>query len=178
MGFPGQAATQEDIKIYIGGEEKLFDVPPQVFNGYTFLPMRGIFESLGAQVFWDGVQRQVTAVRKAVKISLKVGETSAAVNGKSVRLDKAPLVYKGTTMVPVRFVSEALGETVEWDENTRSVYIGGRPYISSETKQVKVNGKTYSLNIVRVDLNNKKIGMKIVLANDALGFNRLQSKFF
>ncbi|MDK2877945.1 MAG: hypothetical protein PWR06_661 [Thermoanaerobacteraceae bacterium] len=170
IGFPGQAASQENIKIYIGGEEKLFDVSPQVFNGSTFLPMRGIFESLGAQVSWDDAQKRVTAVRKAVKISLKVGETSATVNGKTVKLDKAPLVYKGTTMVPVRFVSEALGETVEWDQNARSVYIGGRPYISSETKQVKVNGKTFSLNIVRVDLNNKKIGMKIVLAKDALGF--------
>ncbi|AYO30308.1 hypothetical protein D2962_06460 [Biomaibacter acetigenes] len=132
IGFPGQAASQENIKIYIGGEEKLFDVPPQVFNGYTFLPIRGIFESLGAQVFWDNAQRRVTAVRKAVKISLKVGETSATVNGKSVKLDKAPLVYKGTTMVPVRFVSEALGEAVEWDQNARSVYIGGRAHFSPE----------------------------------------------
>jgi len=142
-------------------KSSMFDVPPRVVSGSTFLPMRGIFESLGAEVFWDEVQKKVTAVRQNVKISLKVGEISAIVDGKSVRLDKAPLVYKGATMVPVRFVSEALGETVEWDQNTRSVYIGGRPYISSEAKQIKINGKTFNVNIVRVDLNNKKIGMKL-----------------
>ena len=77
--------------------------------------MRSLFETLGAKVNWDNKNKSVTAVRGETTIYLKINSKQAKVNGKTVQLDVAPKIIDSKTMIPVRFVSEALGAKVNWE---------------------------------------------------------------
>ncbi|MCU6340251.1 copper amine oxidase N-terminal domain-containing protein, partial [Enterobacter quasiroggenkampii] len=76
------------------------------------LPMRAIFEALDAKVLWDQRKQMVTAIKDDTTIVLKIGSKAATINGSAVVLDVPPQTLLGRTMVPVRFVSEAIGAEV------------------------------------------------------------------
>jgi len=92
-------------------------------NGRTLIPMRILFETLGAKVVWDGKKKTVTATKDTTVIMLTINSNKVIVNGKSITLDTAPKVIKSQTMVPVRFVSETLGANVKWDSKTSIVSV-------------------------------------------------------
>ncbi|QGG48364.1 stalk domain-containing protein [Heliorestis convoluta] len=91
------------------------DPAPYIKNERTLIPMRRIFEALRAEVSWNGEEQSVTAQRGDDTITLFIGSKEAYHNGELVMLDVAPEIYQDRTMIPLRFVSEALGATVEWD---------------------------------------------------------------
>lgn len=105
------------------------DVPPLVEQGVTLVPMRGIFEALGAAVVWDDTTQTVTAERASTYIRLQIGSAVAFRNGTAIPLAVPPKTVNGTTMVPLRFVGEALGAEVSWNRFTRTVTVvsGGPP---------------------------------------------------
>jgi hypothetical protein len=70
---------------------------------------------LGAQVFWDGNMQSITAEKGDMSVKLIIDSDKALINNKEVILDVAPRLLNGTSLVPVRFVSEALGAEVSWD---------------------------------------------------------------
>lgn len=111
------------IRVQLNGQEVAFDVPPRIDNGRTLVPLRAIFEALGAEVNWDGQARKVIATRGATVISLPVGASTASINGKPVNLEVPARIVDGRTLVPLRFVSEALGAQVSWDGATQTVSI-------------------------------------------------------
>ena len=121
MSLPVIAA--KEVSVYLFGEKLSFDVPPQIINGRTLVPMRKIFESLGATVIWDGNTRTATSVREDKTIILTIDSYTMYVNGKAVTLDVAPCIIDGRTLVPARAVSEAFNLKVDWDNDTRSVLI-------------------------------------------------------
>jgi hypothetical protein len=92
-------------------------------NGRTMVPLRGIFESLGAQVNWDASTRMITANKNSTEVELTIGDPHATVNGQTVLLDSPAMIMDGSTMVPLRFISEALGADVKWFEATQTVSI-------------------------------------------------------
>ena len=116
-------SAAKEVSVYLFGEKLSFDVPPQIINGRTLVPMRKIFESLGATVDWDGNTRTATSVREDKTIILTIDSYTMYVNGKSVTLDVAPCIIDGRTLVPARAVSEAFNLKVDWDNDTRSVLI-------------------------------------------------------
>ncbi len=119
--------ADDGIKIKINGYFHEYDVMPVIINSRTLVPMRGIFESLGADISWDGETKTVRAFGvNGTVITHIIGEASAIVNGEFVTLDTPSQIINGRTMVPVRFVSEALGETVNWDGDTKTVIIGDK----------------------------------------------------
>ncbi len=110
------------ITVALDGRELDFNgVEPQIINGCTMVPMRVIFEELGCIMNWNGETKTVTASRGVTNIQLTVNKKKAYVNGKETVLDAAPCVVNGSTLVPVRFVSETLGLEVKWDAPTRTV---------------------------------------------------------
>lgn len=115
--------AQKVISIYIDGVKQTYDQSPVIENGRTIVPLRGIFESLGASVAWDSKKQLVTAHHAKTKISLTIGSKSPQVNGKVVAIDAAAKVVKGSTFVPLRFVSESLGATVKYDSNNSKIEI-------------------------------------------------------
>ena len=87
--------------------------------------MRGIFEALGAEIFWNDATKTVKANDSINKVRLTIDNNIAQINGKEIKLDVAPTIINSRTMVPVRFVAEAFDCEVEWDSKRRTVYITG-----------------------------------------------------
>ena len=115
----------EEIKIFVNGTRYYTDPEPYIKNDRTMVPMRRVFDILGADVQWNNEERSVTASKSSDIIKLYIGSTTAYKNGVPMELDAAPeiLASAGRTMVPLRFVSEALSCSVDWDPITRSVII-------------------------------------------------------
>ena len=99
------------------------DVSPTVINGRTMVPMRSIFEGLGAAVEWNSYTRGITAQKEDKTITLYLNETTAFINGVSHSLDTPAVAVNGRTMVPVRFVAESLDCKVYWDSYNQLVSI-------------------------------------------------------
>lgn len=112
--------------VNIDGTQLYLDVPPVVEKGRTLVPLRAIFEAIGAIVTWDGSQNTVLAVGADKTIQLQIDNKEALVNGTTVLLDVPATTVNGRTMVPVRFVAETMNCTVNWNEATNSVDIQGR----------------------------------------------------
>jgi hypothetical protein len=106
-------------QVQLNGQPLATRVAPVVMNGRTLVPMRDIFEALGATVQWNAGTRDVTAKRGAKTVWLQIGNRVAQVDGNRTPLDQAALLYNGSTMVPLRFVSEALGANVMWNPQRR-----------------------------------------------------------
>lgn len=111
------------ISVDVNGNPLTFNVPPVKVGDRVMVPLRGIFEALGATVNWDGATRTITANREATNVLLVIGKSPATVNGQAVALDTPAMIIKGATMVPLRFVSEALGAEVKWSGATQTVSI-------------------------------------------------------
>jgi|GEM_PF-2541062 len=117
---PGNSA----ISVYVDGVRLILeDVVPAIVGGRTMVPMRAIFEALGADVAWNDAAQSVTATKGALTINLTVGSRVAAKNGVKVELDAPPVIVSSRTLVPLRFVGEALGATVDWSDKERKVTV-------------------------------------------------------
>ena len=104
------------ITVYVDGEKLNFDQPPIIREERTLVPMRKIFEALGAQVFWDEPSQSVTAVSGRDVIVLYIGKAGLYKNGELVYTMPVPAqIINGRTLVPLRAVAESLGCEVGWD---------------------------------------------------------------
>ncbi len=109
--------------VVLNGNKLSFDVPPVIENGRTLVPLRTIFEALGADISWDNPSQTVTAVRGDTTITLQIGASSALKNSQPVNLDVPGKIVAGRTMVPLRFVSEAMGCKVAWSSETEAIVV-------------------------------------------------------
>jgi hypothetical protein len=87
------------------------------------VPMRAIFEALGANVNWEQKAQTVTSQKDGVEIKLTIGQHTAYKNGEALSLDSVPVIVSNRTLVPIRFVAESFGADVEWDGYNRTVTI-------------------------------------------------------
>ncbi|GAA0134719.1 hypothetical protein YSY43_15590 [Paenibacillus sp. YSY-4.3] len=125
LAFPNQIdANSQEIKVIINGEIQQYDRPPVLEHGRVLVPLRGIFETLGAKVNWNQKEGKVTASKGDKTIELNIGSKKAKINEELHDLDVAAKTINNRTMVPLRFIGEALGEDVRWEQATRTVYIG------------------------------------------------------
>ena len=96
---------------------------PVIVDGRTLVPLRAIFEAMGAEVDWDGESQKVTATRDGITINLNIGSNELVVNGETVELDVPAQLINNTTMVPVRAIAESFNCEVDWNDGARRVYI-------------------------------------------------------
>ena len=96
-----------------------FETPPVTEADRTLVPMRFLFEQLGADVTWDEATETATAVKADTTINFAINNTTATVNGAEAVMDVPARLVGDKTMVPLRFLSEEMGYNVEWDEETR-----------------------------------------------------------
>ena len=121
-------ADTDKIHVIIDGAAVNFDVAPQIIDGRTMVPVRGIFEAVGAEIYWDGSTGIITSVTADGSIiKMEVGSTGIYVNNTAFTMDTAPMIVGGRTLVPARFVAVATGKSVEWDQRSRSVIIKSVP---------------------------------------------------
>ncbi|MBL8064664.1 MAG: copper amine oxidase N-terminal domain-containing protein [Chthonomonadaceae bacterium] len=124
MTIAYSAAQAGGIRVYVDGDEVNFaDQGPRMMNQRVCVPLRGVFERLGATVDWNDSDQTITCEKQTKRIWLKIGDPDARVDGKDVRLDQPAVLYRQTTMVPLRFVSESLGADVHWNEALQAVHI-------------------------------------------------------
>ena len=113
-----------DISIVMDGAKVESDTAPQITpEGRTIVPLRVISENLGAEVSWDGETKTVTAEKSGVSLSLVIGENSLELNGGKLELDSPAQIINGRTMVPLRVISESFGCKVDWDGETKTVFV-------------------------------------------------------
>lgn len=121
-----------DITVSLNGNTLNLNPPPVERAGRVFVPLRGVFERLGATVVY--ANGQINATGRGHNVSLNIGSTQAIVDGQTQVLDVAPFIIGASTYVPLRFVSQSLGAQVNWDNANQIVAlsmaygVGGSPY--------------------------------------------------
>ncbi|MGI5824755.1 MAG: stalk domain-containing protein [Bacillota bacterium] len=115
------AMAAGNIKIYVNNTEVKCDAAPYTENSRTFIPMRYAAEPLGADVKWGNASKTATFIKDGNIIKVTLGSKTAYVNGKAQTLDAPAANKNGRTFVPIRFVSESLNCSCEWQNN--AVYI-------------------------------------------------------
>jgi len=115
--------AQSDIKIMINGAEFENQTEAVVENDRVLVPMREIFEALGATISWDGEKRQVNAQKEADNLVFTIGENMLYKNGEAKEMGTEAIIKNDRTLVPVRAVSESFGAQVGWDGENRTVTI-------------------------------------------------------
>ena len=129
MMFITSAYAEYDITVKINGKEVETPISPVLINDRTMLPMRAIFENLGAKVTWAKEDQMIFATKGDAFITLKIGEPKMSVQKvdtneySAVSLDVSPYIENDYTLVPVRAVAEALDAEVEWIQESRTVEI-------------------------------------------------------
>ncbi len=120
--FPLAAGAQAaPVTVSVNGTAVSFDQPPVERVGRVYVPLRGVFERLGASVVYEG--GKIAATRGTTTVALQIGSNTAVVNGTQTALDAAPFLIGARTLVPLRFVAQALGAAVNYDGTTRTVAI-------------------------------------------------------
>lgn len=112
----------------VDGSPRALDAPPVILRGRTLLPVRAVIEALGGMVTWEASEKKATVVLRDVTLVLSIGHNLATVNGVETPIDAqdsgvVPLVMNSRTMLPLRFVAENLGCTVDWDAATKTVTV-------------------------------------------------------
>ena len=119
----GIATAAEPITVTVNSSRLLFDTDPVTESDRTLVPLRVIFESLGATVHWDDATQTAIAVKGDTEIRISVDNTEMLKNGEVVVLDVPARLIDNRTLVPVRAVSEGLNAQVDWLEDARRVVI-------------------------------------------------------
>lgn len=119
----GMSASAQGISVQLDGRTLYFDQPPAMIQGRLLVPLRGIFEALNADVVYDAPTRSIQATKGPTVVQLQLGSRTALIDGRTTYLDVPADTVGGRTMVPLRFVSEALGADVKWNGATKTVMI-------------------------------------------------------
>lgn len=124
VGTLSTVAWADNINVRVNGDLVRFrGAQPQEIDGRIMVPLRGVLEQMGATVEWMPSDQTVIATKGTKEISLPIGSRTASINGHDVQLDVPAMTLGGYTMVPLRFVSEALGADVVWLSRTQTVMI-------------------------------------------------------
>jgi len=118
------SAEEKQITVLIDGEKVEFDAQPVIKNDRVMVPMRKIFEKLGVEVLWDPVfERVIVNYNESDQVIMYINYEEVFKNGLQMKVDAAPFISENRTYVPLRFVSEILGMSVEWSDSAYTVYI-------------------------------------------------------
>ena len=111
--------------IYVQFQDKIlgFETPPVIESGSTLVPMRFLFEQMGADVEWNGETQTATATLDNTAVTFAIDDTNAEVNNTPATMDVPARLINGKTMVPLRFLSEEMGFEVAWDAESRTAII-------------------------------------------------------
>lgn len=110
------------LDVYVNGVKQNYDQPAILKDERTLVPLRPIFESLGATVEFDPTINLITATKDNITVTLSIGSKQATIDSNTVDLDVPSQLINNRTMVPLRFVSEAMGATVHYDGDVQISY--------------------------------------------------------
>lgn len=183
--------AEDGITLNIDGEELVCDVAPQIIDGRTMVPVRAIFEAVGAEVSYETGTKTVTAVKDDITVIMVIDSTTEEINGEEVTMDTAPVIIEGRTLAPARYVAEAFGCKVGWDGNTKTVDITtskeAEPETETEaetdeiTEEATENGNIYGyfdLSFFRDNtLDIEPVDYSGISSENTAGHEELRSRF-
>ena len=143
-----------DIAVQLNGQPLATSTAPVQMNGRTLVPLRDIFEALGAKVDWNPAAQTILATQGTTQIGLAINNKTASVNGSPVTLDQAATLINGHTYVPLRFVAEATGAKVDWSGPTQIVSIRTQQNAASTIPIVSNNNPNTLPNYAGMNTNN------------------------
>jgi hypothetical protein len=118
-------------RMLVDGSPVVLEAAPIILNSRTLLPIRAVVEAVGGTIAWEASTRKVTIKRNSTTLDLWIGWSRANLNGQSVNIDNdpkvVPVIVNGRTLLPLRFVSEALALDVQWDAATKVTTITFAP---------------------------------------------------
>lgn len=114
---------KDKINVIVNGNILESDTSPIIENGRVLIPLRTIFEAMGAKVEWDATTQKIKGSKDSTTIRLEVGSTDTYINGEKSNLDVPPKIVNGRTLVPARFIAESFNAEVAWDSVSRTVFI-------------------------------------------------------
>ena len=135
---PSVIATN-DITVFVDNEQVIFDVQPRLIGGRTMVPLRAIFEKLGAEVLWEDATQTVTAYNELHIVKAIIGSNTITINNEEHAIDVAPMIINNRTLVPARFAAEALGCDVYWDSELKRVDIYTKDVDYSKVERESLN---------------------------------------
>lgn len=169
LGTVMPLAAADDITVLVDGKQVEFDVPPQIINGRTMVPLRAIFNALGATVTYDSATKTVSSQKGFTKIQLTIDDPVMYVNGTAKTLDTPGTIVVGRTLVPLRAIGEAYNATVKWDGSSRTAYITSSP---------KGTIKLLSYNYVRINGNLYDVVNNGAITNDIYYLDKAKPEFY
>ncbi|NIK77503.1 hypothetical protein FHS15_002639 [Paenibacillus castaneae] len=132
------------LRVVVDGDKITFpDAQPFVdANQRTQIPIRFVSEALGAKVVWDGKNKSATITHNGKKLVIYIGKKTYELDGQTKQMDTEALFNDTRTFVPLRFVSEGLGVSVNWDDAVKTVYISTKSTVEPSTgeKEAVVHG--------------------------------------
>ena len=158
--YDGKTYTYNKERVYLYVNSKQVEnlpLEPIILNDYTLVPARESFEKIGASVTWIKDTDQVQVVYKDMVVLMKINDNKATVNGQLFNMSIPPKLINSKTMIPVRFVSEAMGLTVNWDNNTRIINIS-EPIVQDTTTETTTITET-TTQAQKADIEIQKIEM-------------------
>ncbi len=192
--LPGCTALAKDVNIVIDGEELNLDVAPQIIDGRVMVPIRGVLENLGALVKWDDETQTVSARKSSKTISLEIGSNDVTLDKgetnddgsaktETIQTDVAAQLVSDKTLVPLRVISEAMGYSVDWNDETYTVSIttdndedeswkDNKVSVDMSTLSVSGDGASVSDNTLTISkggvytLSGKNSDASIVISTD------------
>jgi hypothetical protein len=117
------SAAVAAVAIFLNGHQVMLPTAAIQRGGTVLVPVKGVFDRLGASVSWDGQEKVVTVTAQDMRLSFTIGSTEADLNGQRIALGAAPEIQDGNTLVPLRLVATALGADIAWDQQHRRVYV-------------------------------------------------------
>jgi len=137
------ALADNVVSVEINGVPIEFDVAPRIINDRTMVPMRKIFESLGATVTWNEETETATGVKDGTTVEITINSSILYKNGEVIELDSPAVLAEDRTLVPVRAVAESFGCKVLWDDATQTVMIDTSSADQKVTETIVVDGKKH-----------------------------------
>lgn len=114
-------SAESEIKVILDGEEIRFDQPPVIISDRTMVPVRAIYEALGAEVLWDAPTRTASGTKMGVTVAFTIDEPTVVINYTDKAIDAPATIVNDRTLVPVRALAEGFGVDVQWDASARTV---------------------------------------------------------
>lgn len=121
--FPAVISADTPIKLVINGQVSYPNY--QIIDNRTFLPLAFVSQQLGAEVDWNSKDQVVTFMKGNVVAQVKIGSNTLYVNGNSQNMDVSPIIINNKTMLPISYVANALGYSLNWDAGNNTITING-----------------------------------------------------
>ena len=139
--------AEDHIYVMLDGKKIEFDVEPQIINGRTMVPIRAIFEKMGASVVWDGNTSSAICTKGDKVVKMAIFSKDMQINDQIVKMDVSPVIVGGRTLAPARYVAEAFEADVQWNNETKTVVICSKDvYAYTDYPDVPDLGRCYNVS--------------------------------